>query len=272
MNKIGALLAGCLCCAIPLFATSVYMTDSTNEFGTLDLITGVFTPINTTPATIYGMSFGPNGTLYATDDKAPSNVYTINRATGTATNLGASNGYTAYGSAVGSNGLIYAVSEHPSDSAFYTINPSTLATNTINASLGFPSDGLAVFDNGQFYTDDDTGTGSDTLEQIDPTTGAVTQIGSGLGFETFGGALVDGTFYTIGVLVSGPPVLETVDPTTGTATFVTDITGMSPGATPDAIAYNTPSPAPEPCTQFLAGLGALLFAAIWLRAKRTNPT
>lgn len=262
MTKWAAILAGCVLSVMPVFASAVYMTDSDNEFGSLNLTTGVFTPISTTSPTIYGMGFTSGGTLYGTDNQNPSNVYTINPGTGTATLVGAAPPYSALGSTVGPNGLIYAVSDN---SAFYTINPSTLATNTINASLGFANDGLAVFDNGQFYTDASTGTPSDLLEQVNPVTGAPTQIGVGLGFEAYAGTLVGNTLYAVGLAPGVIPVLETIDTTTGTGTLVADITGMGPDASPDAVAY---SAVPEPGTCLLAGLGVLALAAFRLRRRR----
>jgi hypothetical protein len=39
------MVTGILLLGQPIYAASVYMTDSANQFGTLDLETGVFTPI-----------------------------------------------------------------------------------------------------------------------------------------------------------------------------------------------------------------------------------
>jgi hypothetical protein len=63
---------------------------------------------------------------------------------------------------------------------FFTVDPSGMATDTINVSVSFMRDGLAVFDNGWFYTDVFSATG-DILTQMDPTTGAATMVGNGLG-------------------------------------------------------------------------------------------
>jgi hypothetical protein len=60
------------------------MTDSANEFGTLNLVTGVFTPIANQPVTIFGMGFAPNGALYAVDNGDPEgSTYQVDPLTGT---------------------------------------------------------------------------------------------------------------------------------------------------------------------------------------------
>lgn len=264
MAKWAAILAGCVLYAMPLCASSVYLADSDNEFGTLNLTTGVFTPIGTVSVpvgqNIYGMGFTSGGTLYGTDSSPFANVYTINPGNGATTQVGSASN-SSNGSTVGSNGLIYGVSQDTS-AVFFTINPSTLATNTINGSLGFTSDGLATFDNGEFYTS--LSTVSDLLEEIDPTTGVVTQIGTGLGFNALAGTLVGNTLYAVGLVSNTVPVLETIDTSTGTGTLVADITGIS--GIPDALAYNNNSSAvPEPAAGWLGGFGVLALVVIGRR-------
>lgn len=80
---IGALL---LC--LPIYAGTVYMTDSANEFGTLNLVTGVFTPNANQPVTIFGMGFAPNGALYAVDNgDTVGTAYQVDPLTGNLTHL-----------------------------------------------------------------------------------------------------------------------------------------------------------------------------------------
>lgn len=262
MMKAARTLAVCVLSTIPLFATSAYMTDSADQFGTVDLTTGVFTPIGTTPSRIYGMSFSSNGTLYGTSQGNPAHVYTINPSTGASTLLGPT-GYSATGSAIGPNGLLYAVTNSQTDSAFFTINPSTLAANVINPSLGFASDGLAVFEGGQFYTDAYQSSGNDILVQLNLTTGVPTQIGSGIGAPADAGTLVGDTMYGVAA-VQGASILGTIDPTTGVGTLVGYITGMAPGASVDSIAYDN---VPEPASALLLAICLPLLASFY-RARR----
>src|SRR5579871_5178379 len=177
------MLSAVLCC-LPVRADMfALMTDFPNDqFGRLDLSTGVFTPIASQSSSISGMGFTSVGTLYGTSGSlTQAEVFQIDPITGVLTSLGTVN-QTAVGSTVGPDSLIYGMSLD-ANAQFYTINPSGLATNTIS-SLGFASDGLAAFDGGQFYTDQVGGfVPSDILERVDPTTGAATQVGTDLGLE-----------------------------------------------------------------------------------------
>ncbi len=261
MMKTARILAICALSTIPVFATSAYMTDSADQFGTLDLTTGVFTPIGTISNRIYGMSFSSNGTLYATSRGNPADVYTIDPSTGASTLIGPT-GYSAIGSALGPNGFLYALTNDQTSSAFYTIDTSTLATHVINPSLGFPSYGLSVFSGGDFYTAGYV-SGNSLLFQIDPVTGLPTQIGSGIGAPAVSGTLVGNTIYAIGT-AGNTPILGTISTTTGGGTLVSYVTGMAAGAYPDSIAYDN---VPEPATALLMAL-CLPFLAVIYRARR----
>jgi hypothetical protein len=232
------------------------LSGTSDVFGILDPITGVFTPLGTSP-NVFGMGFAPNGTMYATDSANPAGVYQVDPLTGNLTNLGSSTSTTT-GSTVGSNGLVYAVNSD-SSAIFYTIDPTTLVVNVISSGLGFSSDGLAVFANGTFYTDAII-SGVDTLEAVDPVSGIATQIGSGFGVQIFAGANMNGTIY--GGAADGN--LYTIDLTTGLATLDVAITGGSGNL--DALAS-----VPEPSTAMLAGAGIALIGLVFaVRRRRTK--
>ena len=264
--------ASILLCGLPLYASTLYLTDSSKEFGTLDTATGVFTPINTLQTSLlFGMGFTSAGTLYGTVSNPPTalaTVYQINQANGDLTSIATASS-SATGSTVRStDGLIYAVSE-ALNSSFYSFDPTSLISTTISAGLGFESDGLAVFDGGQFYTDRFVSAGHATLERIDPSTGIATAVGTGLGFEIYAGALAGTTLYGVGP-GGGTPALYTIDITTGVATKVSNITGMARGAAPYSLAFDN-GPAntstPEPSTVSLAALSLAAGLVVFRRRR-----
>ena len=262
--------ASILLCGLPLYGSTLYLTDSSKEFGTLDTTTGVFTPITTLQTSLlYGMGFTSGGTLYGTGSNSPATVYQINEANGALTSVGTASSSAGGSTVLTTDGLIYAVSQS-SNSSFYSFDPTLLTSTTISAGLGFQSDGLAVFDGGQFYTDRFVSSGHDTLERIDPSTGIPTAVGTGLGFNIYAGALAGTTLYGVGP-GGGTPALYTIDTTTGVATKVSNITGMALGAAPYSLAFdNGPanSSVPEPSTVSLAALS--LVAGLVLSRRRSR--
>jgi hypothetical protein len=232
---------------------------SSNFFGTIDTTTGVFSNIATQPATVFGMGFNGNGTLYGTDDASPSaGVYQIDPGTGALNPLGTVPD-TTEGGTVGSDGLIYSVGAG-GNANFFTIDPVTLVVHIINDNLGFQSDGLAVFLDGIFYTDILSSDGNDQLEAVDPVTGIATPVGTGLGVFIFSGVNVNGVIYAAG----GDGNLYTINTATGIATLDVAITGVIGNV--DALAFNS---IPEPSTGMLASLGFVLAgAAVAIRSRR----
>src|ERR1022692_3860107 len=106
-----------LSCTVLIAATAsadtvyaVFDNAGTNTYGTLDTSTGVFNPIATQTPNLYGMGFAPNGNLYGTDSATNAGVYQVDPLTGNLTSLGTSTN-TVIGSTVGSDGLIYAISQ-----------------------------------------------------------------------------------------------------------------------------------------------------------------
>lgn len=263
---------------------TAYLVDNADDFGTLDLNTGVFTligtlspfpngpiPPHTGSGNIVGMGFAPNGTLYAADNANPSNFYIVNPATAGITMQGPLGGYDSGGSTVGPDGLIYSVAFN-GNAPFYTVDPATLASHIINPTTGILSSGLAVIDSGEFYAEDLSVGNEEHLEQISLLSGQVTQVGDGLGFNATAGTTVGNTVYAVGVTNSIPnvPLLETIDTTTGTATLVADITGLLPNTFPLAVAYDNYSSVPEPSSVWLDGIGLAAAIAFWYRRAFLN--
>lgn len=237
------------------------------HFGTLDPITGSFTDIATEPVQLDGLGFAPDGIMYATD--VNNVVYQVDPATGQLTEIGTSP-YSIGGSTVGPDGLIYVISA-ASKASFYTINPLTMATHVINSNVGFISSSLAVLSGGLFYTVDALNE-PEVLYSINPTTGAVTKIGTGLGSRTAdvdlsAAANVNGTVYGMGGPDSNYNEIYTINTTTGKGTY-TNVSATDTSSFEfswDILAYDSASPTPEPASAPLmaAGLAALCVAKFY---------
>lgn len=268
MHGLRSALLPLLVCA-GLFATSasgdtLYAVFG-NSFGTLDPTTGNFTTLGASPNVI-GMGFAPNGTMYATE--FGPGVDQVDPSSGNLTPL-FSTLYSAGGSTVGSDGLIYAFNQDFSNVNFYSINPVSQAVILISSGLGFASDGLAVFANGLFYTDARNNiTGVDTLESVNPVTGATTQIGTGFGLNSgapiqiFAGANINGTIYAGGPVSDGNLyTINLTGPLAGRATLDVATNGGD-----DLFALAS---VPEPSTATLAGAGiALIGLVVTVRRRR----
>jgi hypothetical protein len=256
MHGLRSALLPLLVCA-GLFATSasgdtLYAVFG-NSFGTLDPTTGNFTTLGASPNVI-GMGFAPNGTMYATE--FGPGVDQVDPSSGNLTPL-FSTLYSAGGSTVGSDGLIYAFNQDFSNVNFYSINPVSQAVILISSGLGFASDGLAVFANGL-----------DTLESVNPVTGATTQIGTGFGLNSgapiqiFAGANINGTIYAGGPVSDGNLyTINLTGPLAGRATLDVATNGGD-----DLFALAS---VPEPSTATLAGAGiALIGLVVTVRRRR----
>lgn len=128
------------------------------------------------------ISFDPSGQLYAWGD-SPDTLFTINKATGVATDVGNPNGLgtAATGLAFSSSGTLYM----KSSSDLFTINPATGADLTGPVTLTGPGDSpknSLTFDwnTGTLYTitgNNSAGSRPSFLATIDPVGGTWTTIG-----------------------------------------------------------------------------------------------
>jgi hypothetical protein len=141
-------------------------------------------PFNAGGATMTDLAFTTAGQLYGISSTGGANLYSVNIGTGQATEVGSS-GITfteGGGLAISAAGVFYS---SPTNTQFGTYNPTTGAyTNITNPSkpVGGGSYGALAFNgSGVLYGDNLlVGTGSTKathLVTLDPTTGAVTDIG-----------------------------------------------------------------------------------------------
>ena len=130
-----AALAFLLGGAVPARAEPVvYVAGDRNEFGTLSLTSGAFTPIGTLALPpgdlMFGMGFGPDGNLYGLDKQLPdAHLYRIDTTNAHLTDLGAI-GLSNVDATADANGKLYALSRD-FNSTYYTMIPPSPATNVV---------------------------------------------------------------------------------------------------------------------------------------------
>jgi hypothetical protein len=232
----------------------VYVAGTGNEFGTISLTTGTFTPIGTLNVAandqIFGMGFAADGNLYGVDSQANSHLFSINTSNAQVTDLGAL-GRSAIDANADASGKFYVLSKDI-NAAFYTLNPPSLMTNLVG-NTGLQSDGLTAVtaDGSGIYTS----TASNfSLVRIDPVTGNPTVIGP-IGFSVDNGLFVQGVLYPFDFATDA---IVKINLATGAGTKVATYSlpsrdSILASATPASqIAATTP----EPTSLALAGCGA----------------
>lgn len=258
-----ALLPALACALAPPGAradTYVYVTGSANEFGTLDLNTGGFSQISTLnlPAGdyIYGMGYGANGMLYGVDSDPTANLWQINPNTGVATEIG-SIGQSATDATSDSAGKLFVLSQDL-NAVYYTMNPPSTSPSVVGA-IGISSGGLMAVtpDGSQLYT---TTQSTYQLVSINPTTGATTTIGSGLGYGVDNGLFVNGTLYGFDIYTDA---IVTINTSSGTASQV----GTYSLPNGDTI-YASALIVPEPSGLVLGLIGAAAAGSLHLARRR----
>jgi hypothetical protein len=244
----------------------VFVGTASGGFGTLDLATGAYVQKSTVPNgdVLAGLGFTPGGSLFATglQDPAHAPVYA-----GAMNQVGTA-AFSAGGSTVGTDGLVYAVDQSHTSGQLYTFNPTSGVTKPIGSGVGMTTDGLTAFDaSGRLFIDeyDRSVFGPDILALVNLNTGTSSKIGTDLGFNIFAGVFVNGTLFGFG---PGPgntqPSIYTINTSTGTATFVTAITGLSPGdsVTAAGIPVGAQAGVPEPSTFACVLVGVLVGGAV----------
>jgi hypothetical protein len=272
-------------------ASSLIYVENGFQFGTVDLVSGAFTPVGPgTPEGVAGLVHGPNGSLLTLSFSG--NLEAINPTNGAVTIIGATGlgdcslltspcGPTSANTIAALGGKLYA---NDYQNKLYTVNPLTGATTPIGLTgmpgITFvplstnPDGSFNIFDealfaaDGKLYATFDTGT-VDTqtftptpviaasLYQIDPATGLATLVGP-TAFGLGAAVEVNGTVFAFSAPLSE---VVTLDLATGKTTFVSNLdpaAGIITGA----------ATTPEPASIALAAIGIIGFA-VCRRRRRT---
>jgi hypothetical protein len=245
---------------------TAYVTTYSNEFGTLDLETGVYTRIGTdhTDNPIIGMGFGTDGLLYGLDNTFDnSHLWQINPTTGQITDLGGT-GFWAVGAGGDSQGKLIALERYSNPTIAAFTPPSK--TDTSIGSVSFDGDGLVAPDStGNIYLSE-FGFFGDTLHKFDTATGQSTEIGLMQDEYIVTGSFNQGTLYGI----SFDNEIFTINTTTGASTFITS-TSIDVEDGFGSLVFQPTQAVPEPSTLAMTAAAALaLFAGRAARGRKAH--
>ncbi len=242
-------------------SSTVYVTGSGNEFGTLNLTTGAFTSIGTlnlpSGDQIFGMGFGPDGNLYGVDNESDAQLFRINPTNATVTDLGAI-GMSAIDATTDASGKMYLLSQD-ANAIFYTLNPPLTTTNVVGPT-GISTEGLVAVNAAgtQLFTSVVTGGGTYDLASVNLTTGVATEIGN-TGFVPFNGLFVGSTLYGFDAFGN----IITLNTTTGAGTQVATYS-LPNGDVIDASAVFMSQSVPEPSSLVLGLVSVVLIGSLGL--------
>ena len=259
--------------------TIVYAETADEEWGTVDLNTGIFALIRTTPSLNgyqfqlnFPAGFGvANGNLYDMHfDTAGNNaLYQVDPATGGETFVAESGNSAVQGFGSTANGLYAITGVDGGPFYFNSVDPVTGALTQIGPT-GFTNtsvslDVSAISDTGVLYA-----ASGPNLYSIDTSTGAATLIGpTGTPDTPMSMFFEDGTLYASYADQGGPDppyTIYTINTATGLATVLsTGVEGPSADTSPYAtpLAYFVPDPippaaVPEPSSLSMAGFVIVL--------------
>jgi len=232
-----------------------YEATGSDDFGKIDLNTGVYTQIGNMGSLLSGLGVA-GGVIYGGIDLG-STLYSVNPTSGALTAIGSgSMSYALTGSTLTGLYALDTAGYSGGIANLWSIDPHTGAATMIGPTGITYTDtiGLSTNSSTLYFT-----TGPN-LYTLNTTTGAATLVGStGIGI----GALV----FESGLLYGGrsPVAVYTLNTTTGAATFVANVTGAPGtfwGLTP------LPTPVPIPGAVLLFGPGLAGLAAIRRRFKK----
>jgi hypothetical protein len=209
-------IAFCLGGATPARADNyAYAAGGDDDFGVMDLTTGVFTPCGTSSGLLSGLGVGTDHNLYGGGFRA-SGFYAVNPTNGALTLIGTSN--VTFWITGSTTKAVYAVG---TDANLYDINIAT-GQGTLIGPTGVPVNGgwygISTNSATLYYTV------NSNVYKLNLKSGHAKLIG-----ET-GGTVFGALVYERGLLYAGamtPEAIYTLDPKTGAATFSVDTSGLN---------------------------------------------
>lgn len=205
-----------------------------NLFGTIDVATGQFTTISQPTPLFYTITAGPGGILYGADINS-GGLFTIS-ASGATDPFGSVTAPAAFHDLVYSEsaGDFLAANLDTTSLTLYSIAKDGASDSLVGKIAGynqgiFPTGGL-VYGPGQKlyynYSTDSVNATASQLYTVDPATGALTAVGSGLGTRILT-LFSDGkTLYGIDTFITENLGIYTIDTISGAATRVSTLTGL----------------------------------------------
>jgi hypothetical protein len=237
-------------------APTLWVDDANGNIGTVDVATGAATVIGNSGVMLTDIAFDPTGNLFGVSF---TNLYSINKTTGVATDIGALGISSANALVFGSDGTLYAAAAGITD--LYTVNPSTGAATSLG-NMGFSSAGDLAFKGGNLFLADT----NDKLIKIDLTNLANSAEVGPFGFSNVFGLATPDNNVMYGI--AGTQVFS-VNTATGAGTLVTDYGGGSlVGANGSAFFTESGAEVPIPGTQLLLGSGLISLVGFKRKFKK----
>jgi hypothetical protein len=271
------IIGGAIGAVLP--AKAVIISTSSGAVGDVNISTGVFTPLISNGTPFADIALDSNGNLYGTRLGNPSELYRIDRTTGSATKVGPTSptdpngGFFINALGFDNNDRLYGTGRpvspvsDPNDisnlNSFYQIDTTTGFASFVKSNPSFSSAGDLAFDpvTNKFFATSVIPTNS-TLFSIDPSTGTATQLGN-IGVDNvYGLAIENGTLY--GYTSGGSQLTLNSSGGIISSRNVTGITGNITGAASSLVRVSTTS-VPEPSS----AIGTLLgFVGVSIFLKR----